>query len=88
MQTPFSGKSGILPELPRALHLESGIVGKYGLSDGNGCGPAFSDAFVLDVFLSRRFYQINKREKGEKRLTILNKPLYFSPFNLLTFSFR
>jgi hypothetical protein len=39
--------------------VESGIVGKYGLSGFDDCPAAFSDAFVLDVFISRSFYKID-----------------------------
>ncbi len=57
MQTPVSGKQGILPELPRAIHLESGIVGKRRLS---GCDDSadLCDYFCLAIFLFRSFFQI------------------------------
>ena len=71
MQTPVSGRKGILPELPRTLHVESGIVGKYGLPAGDD-SAAFSADFVLDVFISRLFYKINlatnKHERTRKNL--------------------
>jgi hypothetical protein len=60
VQTPLSGKSGILPALPSALHLESGIVGKSGLSPADD-SAAFFDDFILDVFISRIFYKISLR---------------------------
>jgi len=60
MQTPLSGKSGILPALPRALHLESGILGKSGLSVADD-SAAFCDDFVLVFSFSRLFYKMTGR---------------------------
>jgi hypothetical protein len=39
--------------------VESGIVGKYGLSRLDDCPAAFADAFVLDVSISRHFHKMN-----------------------------
>ncbi len=58
MQASVYGKRGILPALSRALHLESGILGKFGLSFGDDSAAVFDD-FLLAVFVSRIFYQIN-----------------------------
>jgi hypothetical protein len=60
MQTSFSGKQGILPELSRTIHLESGIVGKSGLSPADDSAD-FSDDFILDVFIYGLFYKISLR---------------------------
>src|SRR5688500_14801370 len=64
MQTSFSGKQGILPELSRAIHLESGIVGKYGLrfiiySAG------FRVYFILAAFLYGISFSIMELKKVE-----------------------
>ena len=67
MQTPFSGKRGILPALPRAIHVESGIVGKRRLPDGNDCHPAFFNDFVLDVYVSRNFCKMIFTEEAWRR---------------------
>ena len=46
--------------MPRAVHVEPGIVGEYGLPRLNARHPAFPDDFVLDVYVSRRFYKISQ----------------------------
>jgi hypothetical protein len=58
MQASVYGKPGILPALSRALHLESGIMGKCRLSFGDDSPAVFAD-FLLVVFISRIFYQVN-----------------------------
>jgi hypothetical protein len=60
LQATVSCRKGILLALPAALRLESGIVGKRWLSFGDG-RAAFSDAFILVLFLSRLFYPLNIR---------------------------
>ncbi len=58
MQASVYGKPGILPALSGAIHLESGILGKCGLSadDDSAVVP---DDFLLVVFISRIFYKMN-----------------------------
>jgi hypothetical protein len=57
MQTSVSGKQKNLPELRRALHMESGIMGKRRLSDDDD--PAdFYDSLHLALFLFRIFFQV------------------------------
>ncbi len=51
MQTSVSGKQRILPEMSRALHLESGIVGKRRLSFADDAVSAIVSAVFLAVFL-------------------------------------
>jgi hypothetical protein len=58
LQKTFSGGQTVLPELSRAIHLESGIVGKHGLSADDVRAARFSD-FILAVFLFRDFYALN-----------------------------
>lgn len=58
MQASVYGKPRILSALSRTLHLESGIVDKFGLSFVDGCA-AFLDDFVLDVFLFRFYLSLN-----------------------------
>ncbi len=58
MQASVYGKRGILPVLSRALRLESGILGKYGLSFADDFTVVFDD-FLLAVFVSRNFYKID-----------------------------
>ena len=60
MQTTLFGGQGILPEMPAALHLESGILGKCRLSDGDDCFAARLDIFILVFLLCRDFYEINQ----------------------------
>jgi len=50
MQASVYDTQGILSTLSCALHLESGIVGKFGLSIADDCA-AFFDDFILAVFL-------------------------------------
>jgi hypothetical protein len=57
MQAPVSGKQGILPALPCALHMESGIMDKRRLPAGDGSAN-FHGRFSLAVFLFRDFFQI------------------------------
>jgi len=57
LQTPVSGKQRDLPELPWALHLESGIVGQCRLFAGHDFAD-FYDCFYLDFFLFRDFFQV------------------------------
>jgi hypothetical protein len=57
MQTTVSGKQGILPALPSALHMESGIMGKRRLSDRNDRADIFN-RFRLALFLFRDIFQI------------------------------
>jgi len=56
LQTPVSGKQGILPELSRALHLESGILGKRRLSVGDDSAD-FYGFIRLALFLFRDFFR-------------------------------
>jgi len=58
MQASVYGKPGILPALSRALRLESRILGKYRLSFADDFTVIFDD-FLLVVFISRIFYQID-----------------------------
>ncbi len=58
MQTPFYGKQGILPALSRALHLESGIVGKRRPSAGDDYAD-FLNNFRLAFILFRGYFQID-----------------------------
>ena len=73
MQASFSGKTRILPEMPRALHLESGIVGKHGLSGHNDRPAAGFDDFILAVFIFGIVYQViftaETLRRREKKLT-------------------
>ena len=57
LQASVSGRKGILPEMSRALHLESGIVDKCRLPAGDDRAPFPAD-FVLAVLLFRSFYAI------------------------------
>jgi hypothetical protein len=71
MQTPVSGGKGFLPALPAALRVESGIVGKYGLSFNDDRRAAFCDDFVLAVFLFRIFYEIEEfKQDGQDKQDI------------------
>ncbi len=65
MQASVYGKPGILPALPGALHLESGILGKCGLSDDDDSAAVPAD-FLLVVFVSRCFYEIDYRRGAAK----------------------
>jgi hypothetical protein len=58
MQASVYGKREILPALSRALRLESGILGKYGLSFADDFTVVFDD-FLLVIFVSRNFYKID-----------------------------
>ena len=58
MQASVYGKRGILPALSRALHLESGILGKYRLSFADDFTVVFDD-FLLAIFISWSFHQID-----------------------------
>jgi hypothetical protein len=59
LQTPVHGKQGILPELPRALHMESGILDKPRLPAGDD--PAdLRRHFSMDFLLFRDCFQINQ----------------------------
>jgi hypothetical protein len=62
MQASLYGKSGILPTLSRTLHLESGILGKCGLSVDDDI-TAIPDDFFLVVFIFGSFYQIKLRQR-------------------------
>jgi len=57
MQTPVYGRQGILPALPRTLHMESGIMGKRRLSARDDRAD-FLNNFRLAVFLFRGIFQI------------------------------
>jgi hypothetical protein len=57
VQTPLSGNQGILPALPRALHLESGKLRQSGLPAGDD-PAAFSADFILAVFVFGDFYTV------------------------------
>ncbi len=70
MQASVYGKREILPALSRALHLESGILGKYGLSSCDDFTAIFDD-FLLVVFISRIFYQIDSTVEKERFFTRL-----------------
>jgi len=58
LQTPVSGKQGILPALPCALHMESGIMGERRLSAGDDSAD-FLGRFLLAVSLVRDFFQVS-----------------------------
>jgi hypothetical protein len=58
MQASVYGNGEILPALPRALHLESGILGKCRLSFGNDSSAIFDD-FLLAFSFSRSIFQID-----------------------------
>jgi hypothetical protein len=58
MQASVYGNGGVLPALSRALYLESGILGKFGLSFADDSAAVFDD-FLLAVFVSRSFFQID-----------------------------
>jgi hypothetical protein len=64
MQASFYGKPGILPALSRAIHLESGILGKRRLSFNDDSTAVFDD-FLLVVFISRSFFQIDTSKNNE-----------------------
>jgi hypothetical protein len=53
VQTPVFGTQRILPALPGALHLESRIVGKFGLFARNDFA-----AFRNDIILVFLFFQL------------------------------
>jgi hypothetical protein len=55
VQASVYGAQRVLPELPRALHLESGIVGERRLFGGDG-STAFLNDFLLAVSLFRIFF--------------------------------
>jgi hypothetical protein len=61
MQATFFGGQGILPEMPAALHLESGILGKCRLSDGDDYSAARLDVSILVFLLCRAFSQMISR---------------------------
>lgn len=54
LQKAFFSGERILPALPRALHVEPGIMGKYGLPADDDRAARY-DAFILVVFLSGNF---------------------------------
>jgi len=54
VQASVYGAQGVLPELSRALHLESGIAGERRLFNSDGAA-AFLDDFLL-AFLILRVY--------------------------------
>jgi len=51
MQTSVYGKQGILPALPRTIHVESGVKNEYGLPFNDDRRAAVSNDFVLDVYV-------------------------------------
>jgi hypothetical protein len=55
MQASVYDKPGILPALSRALHLESGILGKRRLSFNDDSAAVFDDS-LLAVFVSGSFF--------------------------------
>ncbi len=65
MQASVYGAQRILPILPRALYLESGILGERRLFGGDGSAAFFND-FLLAVSLFRFFVQMRKSEKVKK----------------------
>jgi hypothetical protein len=67
MQTPVYGKQGILPALSRALHLESGILGKRRLFVGDD-RTDFYTGFSMAGFLFRDIFQINQPRTNTKFL--------------------
>jgi hypothetical protein len=62
MQASVYGAQRILFALPRALHLESGILGERRLFAGDD-SAAFPDDFLLAVSLFRFFVQMRESEK-------------------------
>jgi hypothetical protein len=65
LQAPVSGREAILPALSRAIHLESGIVGKCRLSAGDDRAAFFND-FILAAFLFWNFYAMRNQPESEK----------------------
>lgn len=57
MSPPVYGEQGVLLILSRTLYLESGIVGKFGLSRADDSAD-FCDAFLLVFSLFGIFYRI------------------------------
>lgn len=57
VQASVYGTQRVLPALSRALHLESGIVGEYGLFTGDD-SAAFPDDFVLVFLFLRNFLSL------------------------------
>jgi hypothetical protein len=65
VQASVYGAQRVLPNLSRALHLESGILGECRLSGSDGFAT-FLNNFLLAVFLFRNFLQMNLKRKSEK----------------------
>jgi len=91
MQTPVSGKQGILRALPSALHLGSGIVGKRRLPDRNDRAD-FSNRFRLALFLFRDIFQVKTvlRQKQKPARKQGRRSHYFPPLltrGLLLFAY-
>jgi hypothetical protein len=58
LQAPFPGKKGILPELPRAFDMESGILGERRLPGGDDSTDFYASFFLADL-LFRDFLSLN-----------------------------
>lgn len=59
MQTSISRRQRILPEMSRALQMESGILDESRLSGSNDDCSNSADDFILVVFLYGFSFQIN-----------------------------
>jgi hypothetical protein len=57
VQAPVYGIQGILPELPRALYMESGVLGKRRLFAGDDFA-ARPDDFILVFLFFRNFISV------------------------------
>lgn len=67
MQASVYGGQRILPELPGAIHLESGIIGERRLSAGDD-RAARSDDFTLGFLIFRVFVQIKSKPQFAARI--------------------
>ncbi len=65
VQASVYDTQGILPALPRALHLESGILDKRRVSFGDDSAAVFDD-FLLAVFIFRISFPMRKGKKGKR----------------------
>ena len=77
MQTTFFGGQGILPEMPAALHLESGILGKRRLSDRDDSSAARLAVFILVFLLCRNFFALNFQPNSpQSRQPLPKRPIF------------
>ena len=61
MQATFFGGQGILPEMPAALHLGSGILGERRMFNGDGSAAVRSGVFIFIFVFCRHFLQMTVR---------------------------